>query len=335
MIQRPRSPSAFQEARRKSFYDAQSAVLDWDEVEILGPNITDKYTLSQLARMSGNAYALPEQSNWWDIDEKWNRSSPVGWEDPDMNGFRGHVFATPDNSTIVLSIKGTTTYGGTAKQDKLNDNLLFSCCCSRSPWIFGTVCDCYSGKSRCDNTCLHEALMDDNLFYAIGLNLYNNLTQIYPESNIWLIGHSLGGAVASLLSATFGSPSVAFESPGEALAAKRLYLPPPPSNEVHPGIIHVYHTADPIPQGACTGPFSWCIQAGYALETQCHLGKSIVYDTVTELKWRVELRRHTIKTVIEEVLEREWDVPEATPEEECIDCFKWEFGEYKNETQSA
>lgn len=169
MIQRPRSPSAFQEARRKSFYDGQSAVLDWDELEILGPNITDKYTLSQLARMSGNAYALPEQSNWWDIDEKWNRSSPVGWEDPDMNGFRGHVFATPDNSTIVLSIKGTTTYGGTAKQDKLNDNLLFSCCCSRSPWIFGTVCDCYSGKSRCDNTCLHEALMDDNLFYSIGL----------------------------------------------------------------------------------------------------------------------------------------------------------------------
>lgn len=46
---------------------------------------------------------------------------------------------------------------------------------------------------------------------------------------MWIIGHSLGGALASLLGATFGAPVVTFESPGERLAARRLHLPSPVS----------------------------------------------------------------------------------------------------------
>ena len=37
------------------------------------------------------------------------------------------------------------------------------------------------------------------------------------------------GALASLLGTTFGMPTVAFEAPGEALAASRLHLPTPVS----------------------------------------------------------------------------------------------------------
>ena len=48
-----------------------------------------------------------------------------------------------------------------------------------------------------------------------------------PHSNIWVIGHSLGGALASLVGITFGLPVVTFESPGERLAATRLHLPSP------------------------------------------------------------------------------------------------------------
>jgi len=48
-----------------------------------------------------------------------------------------------------------------------------------------------------------------------------------PNSNIWLIGHSLGGALASLIGITFGVPVVTFESPGEKMAARRLHLPSP------------------------------------------------------------------------------------------------------------
>ena len=134
---------------------------------------------------------------------------------------------------------------------------------------------------------------------------------------MWLVGHSLGGALASLLGATYGLPAVAFESPGERLAASRLHLPlpPPPRSESnltysaldHRPIAttHVYHTADPIPQGACTGFNSPCAQAGYALETRCHLGKTIVFDTVGKLGWAVDVRKHVIRDVVLQVLERD------------------------------
>ena len=41
------------------------------------------------------------------------------------------------------------------------------------------------------------------------------------------LGHSLGGALASLVGVTFGVPVVAFEAPAERLAAHRLHLPSP------------------------------------------------------------------------------------------------------------
>lgn len=43
------------------------------------------------------------------------------------------------------------------------------------------------------------------------------------------LGHSLGGSLASLIGATFGPPVVAFEAPGEKVAAARLHLPSPVS----------------------------------------------------------------------------------------------------------
>ena len=46
--------------------------IPWDPIEVLGPDIEDKHTLSQLARISGNAYALPGQKNWYDVDSAWN-----------------------------------------------------------------------------------------------------------------------------------------------------------------------------------------------------------------------------------------------------------------------
>lgn len=159
-------------------------------------------------------------------------------------------------------------------------------------------------------------------------NLVKNLTLQFPDANIWLVGHSLGGALASLLGTTFGFPVVAFESPGERLAAQRLHLPLPPVSDASglpiTPVTHVYHNADPIPQGACTGFRSVCASAGYALETRCHLGKSIIYDTVGKLGWRVSVQSHPIKEVILRVLEgdQQWgegrDVPLAVEEIDCV-----------------
>lgn len=102
------------------------------------------------------------------------QSYPFGWE-PDADGFRGHIFATPDNSTVVISVKGTSagwyTGGGgpTTRKDKLNDNLLFSCCCARVGPTWSTVCGCYEGNYKCDQGCLEKSLAEDSLFYSVGV----------------------------------------------------------------------------------------------------------------------------------------------------------------------
>ncbi|KAF9466596.1 alpha/beta-hydrolase [Collybia nuda] len=331
---RPSSFDAFSTARRRSMKFGQSEPLRWEEKEIISPDVESRETLLELAKMANNAYVQPDDPAWYELGEGWNSTYPFGWE-PDADGFRGHVFATPDNKTVVLSIKGTSAgmFGGsgpTGKKDKLNDNLLFSCCCARIDWTWTTVCGCYQGGWKCDQQCVEEALIEDSLFYPIGTNLYNNLTYMYPDSTLWIIGHSLGGSLASLLGATFGAPVVTFEAPGERMAATRLHLPSPPSTH---HITHVYHSADPIPMGTCTGVLSSCALGGYALETRCHLGKTIFYDTVSNLSWTVDVRTHGIVAVIEKILSEPWapsveigrEVPEAKPEEDCVECYSWEY----------
>ncbi|KAJ7285296.1 alpha/beta-hydrolase [Mycena rebaudengoi] len=325
-------------ARARSMRFGESLDLPWDEEEIPAPDVEDRLTLLELAKMSNNAYVEPEDPAWYELGANWTVSYPFGWE-PDADGFRGHVFATPDNGTVVLALKGTSSGflgggGPTVKKDKLNDNLLFSCCCARVDWTWTTVCGCYRGGWKCDADCVEEALADDSLFYPIGTNLYNNLTYMYPDSDIWVIGHSLGGALASLLGVTFGVPVVAFESPGEKMAAGRLHLPSPPSTQ---HVTHVYHTADPIAMGTCNGVLSSCALGGYAMESRCHLGKSIVYDTVSNLGWGVDVRTHGIVNVIEKVLNESWapaveigrEVPLAAEEEDCVECYSWEFGDFQ------
>ncbi|GLB40238.1 putative lipase (class 3) [Lyophyllum shimeji] len=334
---RPQSFEAFDHARIRSAKFGQSEDLQWDEDEIVGPDVENRETLLELAKMTNNAYVPADDPAWYDLGPGWNDSYPFGWE-PDADGFRGHVFATPDNKTVVLSIKGTSAglFGGggpTVRKDKLNDNLLFSCCCARVDWSWKTVCGCYRGGWKCDQDCLDHALIEDSLFYPIGTNLYNNLTYMYPDSTMWIIGHSLGGALASLIGVTFGIPAVAFESPGEKMAAGRLHLPSPPSTQ---HVTHIYHSADPIAMGTCNGVLSSCALGGYAMEARCHLGNTIFYDTVSNLGWSVDIRTHGIVTVIEKILSEPWspsveagrEVPEPKPEKDCVECYSWEFGDY-------
>lgn len=80
-----------------------------------------------------------------------------------------------DNSTVVISIKGTSAGwivgggGPTVEKDKFNDNLLFSCCCARVGPTWRTVCNCYCGSGKCDIDCLENALKDDSLFYNVAI----------------------------------------------------------------------------------------------------------------------------------------------------------------------
>jgi len=59
---------------------------------------------------------------------------------------------------------------------------------------------------------------------------------------------------------------------------------------------------------------------------RCHLGKSITYDTVSNLSWSVDIRTHSIVNVIDKVLAVPWlpavdegrEVPEPKEEEDCV-----------------
>ncbi|KAI9736284.1 MAG: putative lipase atg15 [Cirrosporium novae-zelandiae] len=307
----------------------------WTMDEVPSPNITDKETVLTLAKMASNAYeTAPHDGTWKEVGNGFNDSMGFGWEG---DGLRGWIFADNDNSTIVLAIKGTSpaVFDGaeTTTNDKLNDNLFFSCCCAQGgQYLWRPVCDCLTTTYTCNSTCLVSALRNENRYYHAVKELYGNVTELYPDSNVWLVGHSLGGAVSSLLGLTYGLPTVTFEAPAEALAAARLGLPAPPGS--HPsapqtrkftGAYHFGHTADPIYMGVCNGVTAPCTLGGYAMETQCHTSNMCTYDVVKDLGWRVGLGTHRIKEVIKDVIEVYDTVPECTPDDECEDCFNWKF----------
>ena len=78
--------------------------------------------------------------------------------------------------------------------------------------------------------------------------------------------------------------------------------------------------------GTCTGKLSTCGIAGYAMESQCHIGNIIEYDTVTNLSWSVRLTTHPIATVIENILSKPWpmaeelglEVPPMKRQDDCV-----------------
>ena len=309
----------------------------WVVDEIAGPNISDKDTVLNLAKMAANAYIMePGTEKWVDVSGPFNHSQNYGWEN---DGLRGHIYADATNSSIVIAIKGTSTalFDGeeTTTNDKVNDNLFFSCCCAQGGnYFWRQVCDCYTGTYTCNSTCLVGALKAENRYYRASLDLYANVTALYPEANVWLVGHSLGGAISSMLGLTYGIPAVTFEAVPEALPIRRLGIPVPPGSDPYApqqrdytGAYHFGHTADPVFMGTCNGATSICTLGGYALESSCHTGHRCVYDTVEDLGWRVGIGTHRILSVISDVIEKYDTVPKCEPDKACLDCVNWKFFE--------
>ncbi|PGH07101.1 hypothetical protein AJ79_06379 [Helicocarpus griseus UAMH5409] len=316
----------------------------WTLDTVDAPDVTDKETVLSLARMTANAYIMmPGTEEWADVHGRFNHSQRFGWEN---DGLRGHIYADKSNSTIVVALKGTSAalFDGeeTTTNDKLNDNLFFSCCCAQGGHYFWRqVCDCYSSTYTCNATCVRKALRAENRYYRAALDLYANVTALYPNSGVWLAGHSLGGSVSSMLGMTYGLPVVTFEAVPEALPASRLGLPIPPGSDPHSpqsrnytGAYHFGHTADPVYMGTCNGATSVCTLGGYAMESSCHTGQLCTYDTVEDLGWRVGIGTHRIRAVIADVIEKYDDVPKCAPFTECVDCNNWKFFE-SNGTDST
>lgn len=62
------------------------------------------------------------------------------------------------------------------------------------------------------------------------------------------------------------------------------------------------------------------------MESRCHLGNIIEYDTVTNLSWAVRLTNHAIATVVDHVLSKPWpaaeeqglEVPPMKRQDDCV-----------------
>lgn len=310
---------------------------DWTVDGIIGPNVSDKDTVLTFARMASNAYILePDTGEWEDVKGGFNYTQDFGWQ---ADGLRGHIFADTRNETVVIGLKGTSPalFDGTetTTNDKINDNLFFSCCCGQGgQYLWRQVCDCQTSVYTCNSTCLVGALRAKNRYYYAARNLYHNVSALYPNAEVWMAGHSLGGAVSSFISLTYGHPALTFEAVPDAMPASRLGLPVPPGHEVGSmqnrdmtGVYHFGHTADPIFMGSCNQAGSMCTLGGYAMESTCHTGKKCVYDTVADFGWRVGIGTHKIVNVIKQVLEK-YDKPAKCEQYvDCTDCFNWEFFE--------
>jgi lipase ATG15 len=257
--------------------------------------VTDKDTVLNFALIAANAYTLiPGTQDWEDLDQQFgfNTSLDFGWN---SEGLRGHVYADETNSTVIIGIKGTSRAlfdgGDVTTSDKENDNLYFSCCCAQQcqwpvPWPIWPlhpirpVCDCATSVYTCSSACLDHSLRQDHRYYQAARFLYSNITEIYPNANVWVTGHSLGGSISSLLGLTYGLPVLTFEAPGDALPASRLGIPSPEGSSFARPMTEVYHfghTADPIFMGSCNGASSFCTYWGYAFESECHAGSVCKY----------------------------------------------------------
>lgn len=107
-----------------------SRAVEWDETEVDAPDVSDRETLLALGKMASKAYDAPINAtgNEWKVGNgKWNLTESFGWVE---DGIRGHIFATEDNSTIVVALKGTSAAllddGSTSKRDKENVSVTMS-----------------------------------------------------------------------------------------------------------------------------------------------------------------------------------------------------------------
>ena len=157
-----------------------------------GPDISDRPTVVNLAKMTSDAYVkAPTEPDWMNTTLGFNHSSTFGWE---KDGLRGHVFTDHWNKTVILSLKGTTIDPREkwTEHDRLNDNVLFSCCCGDQrpdPYPYRPVCGCRSDTYTCNATCITQELVQKDRYYTAALKVMLNVTATFPDSDFWVVGH--------------------------------------------------------------------------------------------------------------------------------------------------
>ena len=222
---------------------------------------------------------------------------------------------------------------------------MFSCCCAKASWEWTPICGCPLNAKQCSMSCLLKESNFDRSYYNLAQTIYLAVKEWTPHANIWMTGHSLGGALASLVALTNDLPAFAYEAPGDLMYASRLgLLPDIPSAGRAPDyteflsslpIYHFGNSQDPIYLGTCRGISSSCYWFDYALESQCHTGYECMYEPTNRVKTKTPLFRaafsnikyHSIDYVIKNYLENATTVPACKIKVDCLakECTEWEW----------
>jgi lipase ATG15 len=178
----------------------------------------------------------------------------------------------------------------------------------------------------CCKSCFEKSLKYKLNYFVIGKQILHDVNRLidFNNSKVILTGHSLGGALATMLGLVFDKTAVSFESPGERNYMEKAGISYKKSAEQN--IFHIGHNADIIFTGKCNGRLSWCRTGGYFINTKCHLGKVCEYDTINKLGMSESIFTHKIQFVIDSVI-TQWNdtIPSCKQSHDCQDCAKWTY----------
>ncbi len=274
-----------------------------------------------LAKVSYNAYINEKGSGWYDT--VLNKTVDVTDSKDSIHAF---VFSSEDGNVNVLAIKGTSIYWSTMESqssvynDKLNDNLFFSCCFYKQSSMFKKACNCTTPANTCCKDCYTRSTDIKENYYALTDMLVQKVMRVVKDITV-ITGHSLGGALSTMVGVKYKKQVVTFESPGEKHYIDLLRINY--SDESLENIYHFGHNADILFTGKCNGVMSWCYLGGYVIETKCHVGKVCMYDTIGQLKMKESIFTHKIEYVINNVITK-WNntLPECV-RNICTECESW------------
>ncbi|EOB13625.1 Putative lipase atg15 [Nosema bombycis CQ1] len=232
-------------------------------------------SIQNLLRMSIEAYKEDSNSNY-DLIYSFGHNK---------DGLRAKVFKI--KRTIVIAVKGTTLYfhgisqGPTGHKDREMDNLMFGICPEEN------------------EACLYKKkLKIDKAKYLRNLEiLVRTVSGVFRDYEILLTGHSLGGALSSLMSLRLSFSAIAFSSPGEKYVASVLGF----NQKNQLKITHFGICEDSLYLGGCK---SLCNLMGYTIDTSCHLGRSLCVGLGDGRNFRDSFRYHRAKTLLDILLKR-------------------------------